>query len=755
MGLIYEILDTRQKVLIVDKKTTSVSKLLTERLKKYNADVFVSPVVPKTIRLFDYFFVVNEELLPNKIQKTQNQILVMIFIEKKQFSQKAASDIVSKKIPNAKVISLGEDSASQKDLEKILWFTFSKHSEVLLRLESYLFKPRKKLRETWSASFREFLTKRNLVIFSLIGLLVFFFGFLPFLGMSSFFLFQSQQALRHENIDKAQQLSAKAAISISFSKKLYSFSRPAYLLFSLALLPDLLLDINEGGVSTIQDIASLYQNGNRIVKLIFSKDKSPSEKKGLQIRLAKIKNQVLDLESDLSSLNQKLPDSWSFSKKIKQEIENTLEPIEKTKSVLPHLEEILGDEKEKKYLLLFANNMELRPGGGFIGSFGVLTLKNLTFSDIKIYDVYDADGQLTIHVEPPQAIRIHLNQPNWFLRDSAFSSDFYDNYTQAKFFLDKEMGFTGFSGGILLTTSAIQNILEAYESLILPDFKEKITKDNFYIKAQLYSEKKFFPGSIQKKSFLAAVTNQILLSIDSASGIKLLAMMKKSLDEKQIVFVFEDQKIQSVFDSLYWSGKTILPTCVTNEKVCVVDYIFPVDANLGVNKANFFVTRNFDTKIRIDIDGTIKRVFTTFIKNESPNEVFPGGPYKNYFQLSLPKNANIQKITKNDTLVESYDETVDEFKTIGFLLIVPEGKTAKIQVEYQLGQQLPKGEGVYQLIFQKQIGSKNSDFSFMIQFPKNISLVTYNFSPVVKDQEIFYNTTLTADKIFFVQVSRQ
>jgi len=112
-----------------------------------------------------------------------------------------------------------------------------------------------------------------------------------------------------------------------------------------------------------------------------------------------------------------------------------------------------------------------------------------------------------------------------------------------------------FAGAILLTTTAIQNIIEAFGNVYIPDYEENVNKDNFYIKAQLYSEKDFFPGSTQKKSFLGSVARQILINIENVPSIQLFKKFKKSLDEKQIVIYFDSQKIQSQFDSLYWSAR--------------------------------------------------------------------------------------------------------------------------------------------------------------------------------------------------------
>jgi hypothetical protein len=297
-------------------------------------------------------------------------------------------------------------------------------------------------------------------------------------------------------------------------------------------------------------------------------------------------------------------------------------------------------------------------------------------------------------------------------------------------------------------------MLEAMNEIIIPDFNEKINKDNFYIKAQLYSEKDFFPGSTQKKSFLASLTRQLFIELENASFPALLNALSKSLDEKQIALIFEDKNIQSPYDSQYWSGKRISPTCFSKVENCTVDYIFPYDANLGVNKANFFVSRNLNLKVKIDKDGSILNELSIFINNESQNNIFPGGVYKNYMQIAIPRRAILRSLTKNGVLIENFDEEVSDLKTIGFLTETPPQKSIEIELVYALQKTISAGDGIYQLIFQKQIGSKNSDLNVEIQIPDNISVLDQNINPVVKEDSFLYNTTLTGDKIFILKLRK-
>ena len=188
---------------------------------------------------------------------------------------------------------------------------------------------------------------------------------------------------------------------------------------------------------------------------------------------------------------------------------------------------------------------------------------------------------------------------------------------------------------------------------------------------------------------------------------------------------------------------------------CVSDYIFPYDANVGANKANFFVNRFINLKINIDAQGKITHILSLQYKNESPAEIFPTGYYRNYFQILLPLNSTLSQITKDGVLVENIDQIDDQYKQMGFFFELAPGKTAEIKINYQLNKPLKKGRNIYQLIAQKQIGAKNSDLILEYRLDKNISLLNQNFSPIVKDSQIIYNTSLSTDKIFLIELSRE
>lgn len=752
-----EEVDNQIKVLLVYEKNHPAISNVANRLKTYNYEILSSPYLPKTIIQYRYVFIFDDLVLLKKISlaniSKKTKIFFICFGKKNDFHR--ISEFVNRNHTHSlKAINLDDQEIDEESMEKIFWFLFSHSSEKNLSLEKNLKKVvHKKVRPKFSTNFSlKHLKKKLLIYLILVFILVETFFIIP-LAISGFFTYKSAKYFSKSDISNSEKYLYYAGPFTKLANDSYVLARPILSIFYLALLPDNLLALQTSVQDLINTANETTKNVENIFELIMKKNKGVSEVSLLQSRLDKFDQQLETIQKRMSLVKQLLNYKIQSVEKVQLQISKLEEMISQIREVYKHRDELLGKNEEKKYLVLFQNNMELRPGGGFIGSYGIVTFKDYTLRNIEIQDVYDADGQLLAHIEPPAAIKKHLNQPHWFLRDSNFSPDFLENLNAAKFFLDKEMKLTGFAGGIAITTTAINNILDAYGNIYLPDYKENINSKNFYIKTQTIVEKNFFPGSTQKKGFLSALVQTLIVQMPRVSFEKLAIGVKKSLEEKHIVMNFENAEIQKVIDSYSWNGKVVVPKCASQIENCIVDGFIPIDANLGVNKTNFFLSRLFNQKIKIKENGEIHNQLTITFKNDSEASIFPGGIYKNYFQVYLPKDSTINQITRDGVLIPEYDPIENSaFNIAGIYFEVPPKTTTELKINYQLDGRLEKGRGNYQLIVQKQIGSSNNDFVLEFYFPSNVYILNQNFSALAKDNSLVYNTNLSTDKIFFIDL---
>ncbi len=762
MELVTETYDSPLKVLIVSAEHPEFVALLKKKMDAFHVEV--ASRIHAGLDYSEYnvcFFIDTDQVLPTEFTDAKDKKIVFIFFNNEQLAQSYSSYAYENKLKFIKVIHLQSiPEFYEKDVETILWFAFSRTEDVFLHLyhNDLKIKVKHKKKKFYFKTFewKSLLRPKPLITFGVLFILFTNLLFIPPLLASSILHYTAgKQILRNDDVEGLKTLNT-ARTALSLSESLYAFPAPIFRFFSISLPIDNLMQLNESVHEALQTAVILKADAAEFGKLLSIKDKTPAEDASFYSLKNKILKNTDVLYNDILFLKEKLP-AWNTELvSLKDRLEKISKNLQIIRELEPYLDTIFAKDTQKKYLLLFANNMELRPGGGFIGSFAILNVADYAITDLRVFDVYDADGQLDEQIDPPAPLVDYLNQTHWFLRDSAFSPDFIDNLAEAQKFLELELNETGFDGGILITTTAVQNVLDAMGSVYVPDYKETITKDNFYIKTQLYAEEDFFPGSLQKKRFLSAVLNTMLQNMYQASLPHLFEMTEKSLNEKQIVLYMDEPKLQDYLEKNYWSGRTLTPKCSLGDAInCVLDFSFPYDANLGVNKANYFIKRPTKLKVEVTPNGKIQNTLTIAYSNNSYADVFPGGVYKNYFQILLPPNSTVQRITIDGKNLSKYDETNFEYKTLGFLVSVKPQQTVMVEIQYNLPTTIVSGDGVYQLIYQKQIGSPNYDFQFEFSFSDNFDIRNKNFSPLVKDNKMLYNTSISHDKIFVIEFSKK
>ncbi len=597
---------------------------------------------------------------------------------------------------------------------------------------------------------------------------------LPFLSSSFLFLFgfinlNNAKTSMEKGDLKSAQTSVESSINL-FNLSGYSFK-------VLAM---------EAGIIGIDDLANAFSKDIESAKIISKavdnlikafdllekvfagKSINPDEDVVYSTSLIK---ESLALFKELEVQNY-IPEQ--FRKKI-EGYNSLVSLISNVQDTLPN---ILDAEKKKKYLILFQNNMELRPGGGFIGSYGILDLNKGKVENFSIHDVYEADGQLKGHIEPPYPIRRYLPSAHWYLRDSNFNLDFVSAASSAAFFLFQETG-QSVDGVIGIDVSFVKSLVSVLEPIYVPEYKETVTSDNFYSLTQAHSEKDFFPSSTQKKDFLTFLYKAINNKISSEKKLHYLTILNSiedSILKKHILFAFANPQVQRTFttsglSSSLWDGrKQANPS--TN------DFIGISEANLGVNKANYFVGRSVSYRVQMRDDGTILSKLSLSLKNDSNK--WPGGDYKNYIRFILPKGAILNAITIDgssqkvikavtDPLVyESknfkppteleVDSTNEADKVVyGFLQTISSGKFKKIDIEYSLAQKIsPKDPLIsYSLKIFKQPGTENYPVDFSFSYPSAFKILSMSKKLKDQNQSVSFQEILSQDREIKIDLTQK
>jgi nucleoside-diphosphate-sugar epimerase len=438
----------------------------------------------------------------------------------------------------------------------------------------------------------------------------------------------------------------------------------------------------------------------------------------------------------------------------------------KAQQLYQTLPSLLGFDQKKTYLVLFQNNMELRPTGGFIGSYALVTFDKGRLMDWQIFDIYDADGQLRGHVEPPATLKKYLGEANWYFRDSNWDPDFGLSAKRAEWFLDKEIG-RQVDGVIGVNLQTALNILKATGPVTVADYNETVSDSNLFDRAEYHAEVNFFPGSTQKKDFLAALSTALVEKIKILEQDKWPSLANQllfSLDQKALLFSLHDPEAATIFNRYGWTGQLLAePKLFINSQDSLdsSDYLMVVDSNVGVNKANYFLKQEQQWKATLNKDGQWRKKLVVVYTNDSPSESWPGGRYKDYCRIITSKNNKLVKLSFGLGLdsLETVDLTALEKEDspdkqiYGYYFKVPTGEKRYLVADFEdektwafTGQNWRYG-----LRWQKQPGSPNSELQIEINYPLFLQPAKIYPEGKSSPQLTVFKTDLSQDRSFFIQ----
>lgn len=577
-----------------------------------------------------------------------------------------------------------------------------------------------------------------------------------------FQLLSAIKGLEKGEFGKSQLAISQASLGVAEAKSMYYSLEPlrsaGFLkeqfelgdnLFNLAVLS------SDAAQNTILGIQSLYQSFKSVTGESGTDPKVSFDEAKVSLALA---------DENLSKASALLNDQ-NFKKMLPSLIKGNIASladrlslysnlVKKGRTLSVLLPEVIGSDSPRNYLILLQNNNELRPTGGFIGSFAHVSFEGGKLKKLEVNDVYAIDGQLKIHVEPPKEIKNDLGQKDYYLRDANWEPDFPTAARQVEWFYTKETG-KRVEGVVALDISAMEDLLSVVGSLDLPDYNETITADNLFERAITHAEVGFFPGTQSKKSFLTSLTQGLfnkLFFLPNQNWPGIVTSLGKSLEGKHMSIYLDNPKLFSYVASQNWSS--VLPRSKEEQTGLITDFLSAVEANLGANKSNYYLDRNYNLETVIGKDGEVNHRLRISYVNRSPSNTFPAGTYKNRMRLYLPFGTKLNRILWGETdLTKGIENFVDYGRSgYSFLLELAPKEQKILVLDYQppFKLQFVNNEALYRLDVVKQAGTLKDPFVWRLTYPLNMKLATTQ-SLSLAPQEQTIQTDLSTDRSFEVK----
>lgn len=424
--------------------------------------------------------------------------------------------------------------------------------------------------------------------------------------------------------------------------------------------------------------------------------------------------------------------SYRLRENVEKIVDMTDLSADMAKNAKPLLESapyLMGVDGERTYLVIFQNDKELRPTGGFITAYSIAKVVNGKFEPTSSDDIYNLDNNYKPTIAAPQPIIDHIEFPYSLskylrLRDMNWSPDF--SVSMDMFLKEvKKAGIPDVDGIIAVDTQVLVNLLDVIGPVNVPGYGEYSNKivDECNCPQVIYELESFAdiegpivwsenePGKIvyapenydNRKKIIGPLMNSILSSILGQPNEKMPSLFEaaiKSLSEKHALFYLNEEKAQKAIENFGIGG-----VIVDSES----DYLHINDANLGGRKSNLYVTQEVLQNVEIAEDGSVTKTLTITYKNPEKHDGWLNSVLPNWVRIYVPQGSelvSIEGVEKKEDPYQEYNKTVFS----GFFELRPLG-VARLVLKYKLPF---KVQDKYSVYIQKQPGKDYSLYSFNV-----------------------------------------
>ncbi len=477
-----------------------------------------------------------------------------------------------------------------------------------------------------------------------------------------------------------------------------------------------LIGFKKGGVGFFEQPAD-----QRIQTAVLTLDKVVVKADDIAGHIDKARKEIAQI--DENRYPQKLGKSEvrSTIKKTKEQFEVFATLFVESKSFFKKLPAILGAEKELTYLVLFQNDKELRPTGGFLTAYAIFKIKNGKFQIKRSEDIYSLDESIAQHPKAPREILdYHKGVSVLNIRDSNLSPDFVTSLGMFNSLYEKSSRKIAYDGVITVDTQVLVDALNVLgdteaDGIVFSAKNDKrcncpqviyqlfdmVDRPVNYVK----ENRKGILGDL-----LYVLTQKAFSFSPKQYWGRLSQDMFKNLQEKHILMYFKEADIQKAVEQINFAGR------IRDYKG---DYLHINDTNFAGAKSNLFVQHTVVSHTNIKSDGTVERTLKIEYKNPAPHSdcnLERGGlclnaTLRNWIRVYVPKGSKLMNFQGSEKKVNTYE---DLSKTVyeGFVSVQPKGKST-LFITYTLPFKV-SNKNEYSLYIQKQPGTQGHDYVIKI-----------------------------------------
>lgn len=326
-------------------------------------------------------------------------------------------------------------------------------------------------------------------------------------------------------------------------------------------------------------------------------------------------------QSDVAQLSERLP--------------QLLTTIQEFESFFGVIQELLGAQGSKRYLMVFQNNTEIRPTGGFIGSFADIKVHDGVIEDMSVPGggSYDLQGTLTQDLIAP--VPLQLLSARWEFQDGNWFPDFPTSARQLIQFY-RDAGGPSVDGVLAVNATFVADLIGLLGPIEMPDYGRTVTQENFIFEAQRMVEIEYDREENRPKAFIGDLAPKLVeraIEKTSQDFLASLDFIKTGLTEKDLQLYLVNEDLERDVLARSWGGEI---------KQTDQDYLMVVDTNLGGGKTDGVIQEVVNVSVDVQENGEIINTVTISRTHFGiQGLLFTGVNNVDYLRVYVPKGSEL------------------------------------------------------------------------------------------------------------------
>lgn len=335
---------------------------------------------------------------------------------------------------------------------------------------------------------------------------------------------------------------------------------------------------------------------------------------------------------DTSVIPTEYKETLTLAKQTLPVLINTIEEFETFYQLASKL---LGAEGTKRYLILFQNNTEIRPTGGFIGSFAEIKVHNGVIEHLNVPGggTYDLQGSLKRNLIAPEPLQ--LLSARWEFQDANWFPDFPTSARQIIQFY-QDAGGPSVDGVLAINATFVANLIGILGPIEMEDYGRTIDEENFIFEAQRIVEYEYDKEENKPKAFIGDLAPKLVdraIEKTSEDFLSLVDYLNVGLSQKDIQLYLQDESLQKQIIEQGWGGEI---------KWTDGDYLMVVDTNLGGGKTDGVIKQDISLDVDIQSNGSITNTLTISRTHLGiQGLLFTGVNNVDFLRVYVPKGSSL------------------------------------------------------------------------------------------------------------------